>query len=44
MMGRNQQQSKSLRIRMTAREMAIGSSGGTSYHPEYYRKSENGMD
>jgi hypothetical protein len=29
-------------MRRTAREMAIGSSGGMSYYPEYYWKSENG--
>jgi hypothetical protein len=39
---RIRQWSRRLGKRRTAREMSIGSSGGTSYYPEYCWKSENG--
>jgi hypothetical protein len=39
---RIRQWSRRLVIRRMAREMAIGSSGGTFYYPEYFWKSENG--
>jgi hypothetical protein len=42
MIQRIRQWSRKLGMRRTAREMAIGSSGGTSYYPEYYWKSETG--